>query len=299
MKLINTIFFKILKLLPKKFIKFFSSRYIAGFCLEETISICNKLNKKGFLLTLDILGEHTHSKSQSMKITNFYKDLLNKISENNMNANISVKPSHIGQDISHSLFRKNIISLVNHASNLSNFIRIDMEDSRYTDITLKTYNNLTKNKNSIGIVVQAYLKRSLSDLKSLNNTNLNIRLCKGIYSESEKVAYHDKSEINDNFLKILDYAFSKKIYVGIATHDEYLLEKSYELIRKYNLKNHEFEFQALYGVPLQKWFDRNRQNNYRTRLYLPFGDDWYDYSMRRIKENPSIGKYVLLNLFKR
>ena len=299
MKLINAFFFKILKFFPENFIKFFSRRYIAGFTIEETLSICRELNTKGFVLTLDILGEHTATKEESSKITDFYKKLLIKIYDNNIDANISVKPSHIGQDVSDSLFNKNLALLANQALKLSNFIRIDMEDSRYTNLSIEAYKNLSKNQNNIGIVIQSYLKKSLHDLKKLKNKNLNIRLCKGIYSESSEIAFEKKSDINKNFLDILEYAFSKKIYIGIATHDEHLLEKSYELIKKYKMKSNEFEFQALYGVPLQKWFARNQKNNFKTRLYLPFGEDWYDYSMRRIKENPSIAKYVLLNIFKR
>tara|TARA_Y100001980_G_C14554658_1_gene341715 strand:- start:2730 stop:3629 length:900 start_codon:yes stop_codon:yes gene_type:complete len=299
MKLINAFFFKILKFFPENFIKFFSSRYIAGFTIEETLSICRELNAKGFVLTLDILGEHTTTKEESSKITDLYKNLLIKIYDNNIDANISVKPSHIGQDVNDSLFKKNLALLANQALKLSNFIRIDMEDSRYTNLSIEAYKNLSKNQNNVGIVIQSYLKKSLHDLKKLKNKNLNIRLCKGIYSESNEIAFEKKSDINKNFLDILEYAFSRKIYIGIATHDEHLLEKSYELIKKYKMKSNEFEFQALYGVPLQKWFARNQENSFKTRLYLPFGEDWYDYSMRRIKENPSIAKYVLLNIFKR
>ena len=140
--------------------------------------------------------------------------------------------------------------------------------------------------------------RTFDDINKIPSNNLNFRLCKGIYREREEIAIKDKNKINQNYLKILEYALSNNIYIAIATHDEYLLSESYKLIEKYNVQNDRFEFQALYGVPLKKWHQRNLSNNYKVRLYLPFGDNWYDYSLRRIKENPDIAKYVIKNLFK-
>ena len=174
-----------------------------------------------------------------------------------------------------------------------------MESSQLTDDTIHIYKKLSKKYPNFGIVLQSYLFRTYDDIKNLNKSNLNFRLCKGIYNESSSIAYQTKEEINQNYLTILDYAIANKIYVAIATHDEYLLQKSYKIIQKYNASNKDFEFQGLYGVPLQKWYKKHFENNYKTRIYIPFGDNWYDYSLRRIKENPSIAKYVIKNLFKR
>ena len=298
MSYLNKILYKTLKMLPKSIVKLFSKRYIAGFSLDETIAICKNLNNQGFELTLDILGEHTKTKAEADLITKMYKDVLNLINKNNLKANISIKPTHIGYDVNPSLFEKNLSDLALTANTYSNFVRIDMESSKTTEGTLNAYRRIHQTHTNTGIVLQAYLLRTFEDLKKLRNNDLNFRLCKGIYKESNKISFQDKNEINTNYLKILEYALSNQIYIGIATHDEYLLSESYKLIEKLNISPDCFEFQALYGVPLDKWHKKHMKNNYKVRLYLPFGDDWYLYSLRRIKENPNIAKYVIKNLFK-
>tara|TARA_Y100001970_G_C14147527_1_gene810726 strand:+ start:75 stop:974 length:900 start_codon:yes stop_codon:yes gene_type:complete len=298
MQLINTFIYKILKLFPNRIIKIFSKRYVAGFNLKETLDICKKLNTKGFTLTLDILGEHTQSSNEADCITKEYQNLLKSIHSNGIDANISVKPTHIGNDLGKEVFKTNLSKLLETAEKYSNFVRIDMEDSKTTDDTISTYRELSEKHKNLGIVFQAYLFRTFKDIQSFSDKKLNFRLCKGIYRESEEIAFHNRNQINDNYIKILDYALSNEIYIGIATHDEYLLKESYRLIKKHQAKAENFEFQALYGVPLDKWHKKHLKNNYKVRLYMPFGDDWYDYSLRRIKENPSIAKYVLKNLFK-
>ncbi|MAV64075.1 MAG: proline dehydrogenase [Candidatus Marinimicrobia bacterium] len=298
MKLLDTFIYHILKRTPKKVIKAFSKRYVAGFSLNETLQICKKLNKEGYCITLDILGEHTKTLDEANFITNKYLALLETISRKNINANISVKPSHIGHDLGIKIFEKNLIKLAEKAESLSNFIRIDMESSKLTDDSISTFKKLSHRFSNLGIVLQAYLFRSLNDLKKLKNHNLNFRLCKGIYKEPSDIAIQDKDAINKNYLKILEYAFLNKIYIGIATHDKSLLLQSYNLIKKLKIPKDNFEFQGLYGVPLEEWYKNHLKNNYKVRLYLPFGDDWYEYSLRRIKENPNIAKYVIKNLFK-
>lgn len=294
---INKLIYQILKMCPKSIVKIFSKRYVAGFDFSETLKICKKLNNEGFCLTLDILGEHTPTEKDSKNITLEYINLLKTIKENDIDANISVKPTHIGLDQGYEIFKNNLIELAKTAQKYSNFIRIDMESSKVTDDTINAYNEVLKKYSNIGIVLQAYMHRSFKDLANLPNT-LNFRLCKGIYKESKEIAIQDRKEINENYLKILDHALSKGMYVGIATHDEYLIKESYKLIEKHNASNDKFEFQALYGVPMNSWHKHNLSKNYKVRLYMPFGDNWYDYSLRRIKENPDIAKYVLKNLFK-
>ena len=267
--------------------------------MEETIKICKNLNKKGFALTLDILGEHTKTLNEAENITNQYQSLLKTIKDHKIDANISIKPTHIGNDLGRDIFQRNLLKIIRTADQYLNFVRIDMEDSKTTEDTISTYKEAAKNHKNIGIVFQAYLFRTFNDIKQISGENLNFRLCKGIYQESEEIAIQDRQKINENYLKILDYALSNEIYIGIATHDEYLLGESYKLIQKHNASSNNFEFQALYGVPLEKWHKRHLRNGYKVRLYMPFGDDWYDYSLRRIKENPSIAKYVIVNLLKR
>jgi len=298
MKLFNKITFQIIQMAPRSLVKIFSKRYIAGFDFQETLSICKNLNNKGFCLTLDILGEHTKSKAEADNITEQYKKLLKAIKKHNIDSNISVKPTHIGLDQSIDLFKKNLEELAKEAKENSNFVRIDMESSKTTDKTIDAYNDIFQEYQNIGIVLQAYLYRTVDDIKKMDPNSLNFRLCKGIYKENPNIAIQDRKKINTNYLKILDYALSNNIYTGIATHDEYLLEESYKLIEKHNTPSNRFEFQALYGVPIDKWHQKSLSKNYKVRLYLPFGDNWYDYSLRRIKENPDIAKYVIKNLFK-
>ena len=298
MQLINKITFKILQLAPRSLVKIFSKRYIAGFNFKDTLSICKELNQKGYYLTLDILGEHTCSSKESKAVALDYKQILKAINDNNINANISVKPTHIGLDQGYSVFKKNLEDLAQTALEYSNFIRIDMESSQVTDDTINAYSEVFKKYKNIGIVLQAYMHRTFNDISKMDPNSLNFRLCKGIYKEPSNIAIQDRKKINKNYLKILDYALSNKIYVGIATHDNYLMKESYNLIEKHKASTECFEFQALYGVPMDYWHKKNLSKGYKVRLYLPFGDNWYDYSLRRIKENPDIAKYVIKNFFK-
>ena len=242
---------------------------------------------------------NTKTKEESNAITNKYRELLITINKEKIDANISIKPSHIGHDLSINLFEKNLLILIKKAQELSNFVRIDMESSQLTDDTIYIYKKLSENYSNFGIVFQSYLFRSHNDIKGLDKSRLNFRLCKGIYKESSSIAYQSQKEINQNYLTILDYAISNKIYVAIASHDEFLLKESYKIIKKYSASRKNFEFQGLYGVPLQKWYKKHFENDYKVRIYVPFGSNWYEYSLRRIKENPSIAKYVIKNLFKR
>ena len=212
-------------------------------------------------------------------------------------ANISIKPTHIGYDVSPYLFEQNLSELALAANQYSNFIRIDMEDSTLTDLSLNTYKNNSNYNQHLGIVLQAYLLRTEDDLKLLED-NSNIRLCKGIYNEDKSIAIKDPKLINKNYIHLLNIAFNKKIYVGIATHDKKLIKDSLEIIKNKNIDKNKFEFQMLYGVPMNKTIKYLLKNNYKIRIYVPYGRNWYDYSIRRIKENPNISKYIIQNLFK-
>ena len=175
-----------------------------------------------------------------------------------------------------------------------------MESSKDTDATLKLYNECKKQYNEVGTVLQAYLFRSKNDLKMISaNSSCNFRLCKGIYSESSEIAIHNREEINSNFLKLLRYALENKIYVGIATHDLELLKKTYEIIDELKIPKVKFEFQVLYGVPMSGWLEKHIENGYKVRVYVPFGKDWYAYSIRRLQENPDIAGYILKDIFRK
>ena len=255
-----------------------------------------KINTQNQSATLDILGEHTKDLESCIQITNEYIEILNQIEINNLNCNVSIKPSHIGSDISLEIFTKNLSLIHNEAHNNNNFLRIDMENSTLTDITINAFKNNYKKLKNIGIVIQAYLYRSEQDINNLES-GMNIRLCKGIYNENETIAIKNPKKINNNYLSLLDQSLKKNIFVGIATHDINLIEKILCLIEENNFNKKQFEFQVLYGVPMKKTIQKLLALKYKVRVYVPYGDNWYEYSMRRLNENPNISKYVIKYFF--
>ena len=284
--------------LPKIFVRLFSNKYIAGINQDEALKIIKRLNDKNLLATIDILGEHTKSINEANLITNEYVSLYKKIKSKNLNCNISIKPSHIGADISEDLFLKNLEKIHSHSISCDNFLRIDMEDSSFTNLTINAFNHRYKIKNNIGIVIQAYLKRSHNDIIKLKEKT-NIRLCKGIYNESKQVAIKNPIEINKNYIVLLKTAIKQGLFVGIATHDPKLIDDIIEYIEDENINNTQFEFQFLYGVPLGNMLHKIKNKNFNIRIYTPFGKNWYEYSIRRLKENPNISGYIIKNIFKK
>ena len=297
MIIFNKLIILILPLIPKRLIKVIAKKYIAGTTLKEAVNAIKNLNSIGQKVTLDILGEHTKSIKECNDITDDYIRILKEINKSKLDCNISVKPSHIGSDINSNIVLENFSKIQGAANKFDNFIRLDMESSKITDLTIEVYNNLLKKSSNIGIVIQAYLYRSMKDISNLKK-NTNIRLCKGIYNESPEIAIKDAQEINNNYIKLLNYAFDRNIFVGIASHDEDLITRCIELIKNRNISNNSFEFQYLYGVPMNKMLKIYQSNNFAVRAYVPYGANWYDYSVRRIKENPKIASYVLKNIFK-
>jgi len=297
-KIINNIISFCLPITPKFIVRLFANKYIAGVNLEEALKTIEKINNFNMKATVDILGEHTRDTNESKKITQQYINLIKNISLNKLDCNISLKLTHIGYDINKDIMNNNINEIVHNSVKYSNFIRLDMENHMTTDNNINTFKRLSKNNNNIGIVFQAYLLRTYNDIKNLQDGS-NIRLCKGIYIEPEDIAINDAEGINDNFLKLLKLAFSKNIFVGIATHDEKLIKECCKLIDEMQISVKQFEFQALYGVPIKNIMKQLNNKKYNMRIYVPYGEDWYKYSMRRLKENPNISQYIISNLFKR
>ena len=294
--LFNNIIIKTIPFIPKSIIRIISNRYIAGTTDKEALETIKLVNNKGLSATIDILGEHTKKKAESEDISKNYLILFDKIKDNRLDCNISIKPSHIGSDINDDIFSKNLQTIHDRASKYNNFLRLDMEDSKLTDYTIEAFNNRYKVDKNIGIVIQAYLHRSHKDIKRLKE-GMNIRLCKGIYNESSEIAFKKPEDINKNYLKLLKEAFENKIYVGIATHDEELIKRAIEIINSMSINKDCFEFQVLYGVPMGNIIKKLLKSNYKVRVYIPYGINWYEYSIRRIKENPNISMYVIKNLF--
>ncbi|HLA69141.1 MAG TPA: proline dehydrogenase family protein [Bacteroidota bacterium] len=297
MSILNSVIAKTLPFIPKIIVGKVSSRYIAGTKLSEAISVIRQLNAGSLMATLDILGEDIHERSAAEAIGIEWRSVLKEISGQKLDSNISVKPSQMGFRIDPEYCYDNIKSLVDEARRVDNFVRIDMEDSTMTTATIEIYKRLRADGyDNVGIAIQAYLHRSDADVRALARLKASFRLCKGIYRESPDIAYQDRDEIRRNYALLLRTMLEAGCYVGIATHDEYLVEKSYELIQKGNLKKSQYEFQMLLGVR-ELLRASIVKAGHRLRVYVPFGEQWYAYSVRRLKENPEIAGYVLKAMF--
>jgi len=297
MKLINNLIIQIIPFLPKFFVKIVASPYIAGITDEEMLENVKKLNDKGFKVAIDILGEHVKTKDEATAVTNRYANLYNEITNRKLQANISIKLTHIGQDLGQNFVQNNLFKLVEAAKNNNNFLRLDMENTPYTDQTIKLYEIMKEKYDKIGIVIQSYLKRSMSDIERLADENFNVRICKGIYVEDEELVFNDYSLIRESFIDLVKKCLEKGTYVGIATHDEYLIDNIYSWIIENDISKNKYEFQVLHGVPMQKKLKKLINEGNTVRVYLPYGDNWYDYSVRRLKENPKMAGYIIKNIF--
>ena len=285
--------------LPKFFIRPFAKPYVAGESIDSVIKIAKKLNDNGFSTTLDILGEFVNSKEEANKIKNAYSELIKKISAKKLDSTISVKLTHLGLGLDSNLGEKNFhsLSLIGKENNVG--ITIDMENSPYTSKTFGIYKNALIDNEQLGTVIQAYLYRSLDDIKQLDSSSLNLRICKGIYNESQDIAIQNRSAINDNYFEMAKTLLNGQGYACLATHDITLIDRLESFIDENNISPRRFEFQVLYGVPMGNRLEKLKKKGYKIRVYVPFGEAWFEYSVRRLKENPKIISYVLKNLFKK
>jgi proline dehydrogenase len=299
MDLVNKLLVTSLPLVPRPVIRKFASRYIAGEEISDAVRVVRELNSDGAMATLDVLGEHVHHREEAETSKKIIIDVLDAIRREKLDSNVSVKLTQLGLQIDRDFCLSVMRDIVRHAGSHGNFIRIDMEDSSVTDATLHIYRELRKEFSNVGIVLQAYLRRADADAASLVSSGLgHFRLCKGIYIEPEEIAFREKGEINQNFLLTLEHMIRDGAYVGIATHDSELVEGAYRLIEKYSLPKDRYEFQMLLGVRTELRTGILRKGH-RLRVYVPFGEQWYQYSIRRFKENPQIAGNVLRALFSR
>ena len=297
MKLINNLIIQILPFLPKFLVKIVASPYIAGITDEEMLQNVEKLNQKGFKVAIDILGEHVQTENEAKEVTNRYVAIYDEISKRNLLANLSIKLTHVGQDLGLDIVEKNLSKLVEAAKKNNNFLRLDMENAPYTSETIKLYKEMFNHYDQIGIVIQAYLHRSIDDIKVLSNDKFNVRICKGIYVEDPSLVLNDYNDIRENYISLVKESLNNGSYVGIATHDEFLIDSLYSWILEKNISKDRYEFQVLHGVPMQKKLKKLMDDGNTVRVYLPYGDNWYDYSVRRLKENPKMAGYIIKNLF--
>jgi len=296
LQLINKIIVAFVRLMPRSVVWIFSKKYIAGKRLEDAVNLVKTLNSKGIFATIDVLGEAVKNRDEATEDKNKCMEVLDAIKNNNLMANLSIKPTQLGLGIDEDFAYKQVSELVWKSMGINNFIRIDMENSPYTDSTFRLFRRLREKFDNVGVVIQAYLKRSYNDVIELNKIDTDYRLCKGIYIESAQIAFKDKQKIRDNFVEILKEILEAGNYVGIATHDEYLINEAYRLIKELNIPKDKFEFQMLLGVR-EDLRDKINADGYKIRIYVPFGKDWYKYSIRRLQENPQIAGHIFKNLF--
>lgn len=290
----------VLPAVPRPIVRAFSRRYIAGSTIDDAFRVIGELSRQGAMATVDILGEFVTDPKEARVNTEAYIDLVRRIGDRHASeTNASVKLTALGLLLNRELCLNNMRRLLTQVQAADSFVRIDMEDSACTTATLEIYRTLRKEfPGRTGVVLQACLRRTLQDVDDLSDETTNFRICKGIYVEPMEIAFTDADLIRRNFTLALDRMLKRGAYVGIATHDETLIQDALRLIRKYGLSPERYEFQMLLGVaaPLRRTLI---DSGHRMRVYVPYGQNWYAYSVRRLRENPQIAGYVLRGLFER
>lgn len=277
---------------PKPIVGRVASKYVAGETLDAAVGVIRDLNAKGAMATLDVLGEEVHEKAKATASVDEYLRALERIDREKIDSNISIKPTMLGLKIDEGFCHENIGRIVEKAKSFGNFVRIDMEDNTTTDATLRIYRDLQARFGNVGCVLQAYMRRTLKDIDGLPDEKPNVRICKGIYVEPRAIAWKGYDTVRANYIQALEKLIVRGVYVGIATHDEYLACAASALVDKHGLKRDQYEFQMLLGV------DEELRRilidaGHRLRVYVPYGPDWYAYSMRRLRENPEVARHVL------
>jgi proline dehydrogenase len=292
MSVFNRMLVTTLPLVPKPIVGRVASRYVAGETLDDAVRIIRKLNQEGAMATVDVLGEEVSEREKAIAATEENLRTFEAIAREKLDANVSIKPTLLGLKIDEGFCRDNIGRIAEAAKAQGNFVRIDMEDQSTTDATLRIYRDLHTRYGNVGCVLQAYMRRTLKDIDELPDQGASVRLCKGIYIESRKVAWKGYDTVRANYVSALEKLILRGVYVGIATHDEYLACEASALLDKHGVPRDRYEFQMLLGVD-----DELRRillaAGHRLRVYVPYGRDWYPYSMRRLRENPEVARHVL------
>lgn len=278
-----------------------SHRFVAGMSVEEALEATAATNAKGMSVSVDNLGENVTNLEEAQHSAKLYHEMLDEIEKRKLNANVSMKLTHMGLDVDEQVARGIANELVAHVVRIDNFLRIDMEGSPYTQKTLDMVHELHAqpgNAGHVGAVIQAYLFRSEKDVQELCANRTRIRLCKGAYKESAEIAFQDKADVDANFVKLMKILLKSGTYHGIATHDPKMIDATKAFAKAENISPDAFEFQMLYGVrrDLQ---EQLVQEGWRMRVYIPFGTEWYPYLMRRLAERPANAIFILKNLFRK
>lgn len=292
MSLFNSLVVATLPIIPKRIVKAVAQRYIAGDRLADAVRVTQDLMRQGACSTIDVLGEFVSSRERATTETASQARVIDAIRDNGLDSYLSVKLTSLGLDIDRDFAYGNLRSLVEKAKSLGLFVRMDMENTPYTDITLDFYRRLRNDGfDNVGVVIQAYLHRSEADIRSLLDYAPSVRLCKGIYVEDASVAIKDPDGIRSNYRKLLTILLSSPSRTHIATHDEQLIVDAERQVKQLRPNGDNVEFQMLLGVREDRR-DTLIKGGHRVRIYVPFGDDWYGYSTRRLKENPQVAGYV-------
>jgi len=298
MNLLNPIIKATLPLVPKPIVRRIAKPYIAGETLPELVSVVQELNHDRFIVATSILGEFVTEVKDAEEAVQQYQEVLTEIKDLQLESNIHIKLSHFGLKLDKEVCYNNLINILKTAADCGNFVRIDMEDSTCTDDTLAIYKRAREKFENVGVVIQACMKRSNEDIDSLKAMKANVRICKGIYIEPPEIAYHDREIVRQNYSTLLKDLLGAGCYVGIATHDKWLVDDAFQIIEELALDHTQYEFQMLYGVDPQLR-QMIRDAGHRMRVAVPFGPSWYPYSIRRLRKNPTVARYVLQALFKK
>jgi len=277
-----------------------SSRFVAGMEIDDAVRVAQAVNQQGIHVTLDSLGESVSSEVEAQKAADIYHQLLDQISARNVDANVSVKLTQMGLELDPELAEAIALSLTEHAKSLGNFVRIDMEDSSLTQLTLDIVRRIHARpdlRGAIGIVIQSYLYRSEADIEQLVADGIRVRLCKGAYKEPAEVAFPAKADVDKNYIKLSHMLLDSPVYHGLATHDEAMIDAAKAFVAQHKIDSSRFEFQMLYGVrrDLQRKLVAEGLN---VRVYIPFGREWYPYFMRRLAERPANVLFLAKNFFR-
>jgi proline dehydrogenase len=277
-----------------------SARFVAGTTIEDVMRATQAMNDLGLSVSIDHLGENVTNAEEARQSAAGYRELLQQIAARRLNANVSLKLTHMGLDVDENLARENVCGLVSLAAQQRNFVRVDMEGSPYTDRTLKFVHELHRvpgNEDAVGAVIQSYLFRSERDVEALLAERIRIRLCKGAYQEPPEIAFQKKKDVDGNYVHLMKMLLKSGVYHGIATHDPRMIGATKDFARAEKIPLESFEFQMLYGIrrDLQQQLVRE---GYRMRVYIPFGTEWYPYFMRRLAERPANVFFVAKNMLR-
>jgi proline dehydrogenase len=277
-----------------------SRRFVAGTTVEDALTATRAMNQLGLSVSIDNLGENVTNKDEARHSAQLYHQLLDRISEQGLEANVSLKLTHMGLDVDEAMALEIASGLVQHAARLNSFVRVDMEGSAYTQRTLDFVCRLHRqpeNAGHVGAVIQSYLHRSQKDVEQLIADRIRVRLCKGAYKEPPEIAFEKKQDVDANYIRLMQMLLKSGVYHGIATHDENMVRATIAFAQKEKVAPSAFEFQMLYGIRRDLQLNLIKEG-WRCRVYIPFGTEWYPYFMRRLAERPANALFILKNLFR-